>query len=200
MIHGIVPNVVDVGREFNLTPVAVQETLMREPVQRVMKARGIPIIFGSEKDGTGTTLSHEQLQCIAIMTDPTVRGGRIARLKKAGVSETKFKTWMNSHHFREAYTSLANSILENSLGDVNIGLVNAAEKGDVPAIKFFYEVTGRYNPQDRSVMDAMSILNAVVDIVQRHVVDPDVLKAMAAEISMLGANAIGVADTSRLRK
>jgi hypothetical protein len=89
--------------------------------------------------------------------------------------------------------ALAEAILENSLADVNTGLADAAARGDVPAIKFFYELTGRYRPQDAQQLDVMGMLYKVVEIVSKHVTDPVALEKIAGDLKLLSAVAGGPA-------
>jgi hypothetical protein len=177
---GILPNVADVALQFDVNPVVVQNMVNSDSFRRSLVVRGVPLSKQS-------VLSPEQLKCVAIITDPTRKGGLKSRLREAGVSYPTYLSWMAQSEFRDSVNKLAERILENSLADVNTGLVEAATKGDVGAIKFFYELTGRYDPTNKQVMDVMSVLAQVVEIIQRHVTDPEKLEAMASELTMLSA-------------
>jgi hypothetical protein len=176
--HGTIPSVAKVARDFNLNPITVQSMVDSVAFRKKLVIRGVPL---SER----SVLSPEQFRCIAIVTDPTVKGGLKNRLKIAGIGYSTYQAWMRIPEFKDAVNILATEILENSLSDVNTGLVEAASRGDVSAVKFYYEVTGKYNPADRQVMDVMSVLAQVVEIIQKHVSSPEQLKAIAADLSML---------------
>jgi hypothetical protein len=53
------------------------------------------------------------------------------------------------------------------------------------AIKFYYEVTGRYNPRLQVDVNVDSVMNRVVEIIQKHVRDPQVLMAIADDLEDL---------------
>jgi hypothetical protein len=178
--RGVLPNVADVALQFDVNPVVVQNLVNSDSFRRSLIVRGVPL---SKK----SVLSSEQLKCIAIVTDPTRKGGLKSRLREAGIPYPTYQSWMVQPEFRDSVNKLAERILENSFADVNTGLVEAATKGDVAAVKFYYELTGRYDPANKQVMDVMSVLAQVVEIIQRHVSDPKILESMANELTMLSA-------------
>lgn len=180
--RGTLPKLFTVARHFSANPVALQNIVEDDSFRRTLALRGLPL---DKKQ----LLDPIQFKCIAILTDPTIRGGLAARLKVAGVSYQQYRAWMQVPQFKDAVTSAAEQVLENNYSSVNLGLVNAAERGDVAAIKFYYEVTGKYNPADRQVMDVMSVLSKVVEIISLRVSDPETLNLIASDLSMLGTTA-----------
>ncbi len=79
-------------------------------------------------------------------------------------------------------------MLKAAGADANVGLVKAVESGDLTAIKFQMELTGRYNPRIDVNVNVEGLLARVVDIVARHVT-PEVMEAIANELE-------GVVDPS----
>lgn len=179
---GTLPKLWDVANHFSANPVAIQNLVEDDSFRRTLALRGLPLDKKSLLDPT-------QFKCIAILTDPSIRGGLSQRLKVAGVSYQRYRAWMQIPEFKSAVTSAAEQILENNLSSVNLGLVGAAERGDVAAIKFYYELTGKYNPNDRAVMDVMDVLAKVVEILCVEVTDPEVLQRIATKLQMLGTAA-----------
>lgn len=186
---GVMPSVAEVAAAFNQNMVVVQNFVDDDAFRKHLVIRGLPLSKRS-------VLNPDQLKCIVILTDPTVKGGLRERLKLAGVHYNTYRSWMQMHEFKDAFTKLAEQILDNSLADVNQGLVQAANRGDVAAIKFYYEVTGRYNPQDRQVMDVMAVLSGVVEIIQRRITDPTLLSLLATDLQNLSTTS-GVPGTIR---
>ena len=182
--HGRLPEIVSVARTLGANPIQLQGLLNDKDWRTTVVKRGVPL-------SARFIMSDEQFKCLAIITDPTRKGGLAARLKLAGVSYACHNNWMNQPEYRKAYMALAEAIIENSLADVNTGLADAATRGDISAIKFFYELTGRYNPKEQTQIDTMSVLMKVVEIISKHVTDPDTLTAIAGEMSLLTAVAGG---------
>lgn len=191
---GSLPSVVEVARAFNANPVVIRNMVEDAKFRDILVRRGLPLSL------TGV-LSPEQFKCIAILTDPTVKGNQAARLKQAGVAYNTYKAWMQQPEFRRNMTQMAEQILENNLAGVNMGLVNAAERGEVAAVKFFYEVTGRYDPTDKKVMDVMGVLSGVVEILSAEITDTEVLGRIAAKLQMLAVNSgIGMAGGGTIKQ
>lgn len=182
-VKGTIPTVAEVASRTGNIPkmVEIQRIVESQNFRvRAIANRGLPIIAKS-------MLTPEQFRAIAIITDPTVAGGLEKRLKKAGITYSIYKNWMLTPQFKEAVTKNAELILDNSLSDVNTGLVKRASNGDVNAIKFYYEITGRYNPNDQKTLDVMQVLNGVIEVIQKYVTDPVALEGIAAGISMVAA-------------
>lgn len=178
---GHIPTVAAIALALNYSPMAVQRIVeSRDFRLKAVHSRKLPLIKKS-------LLSPDEFRAVAIMTDPRIKGGLNTRLKAAGLSMQQYNNLMLQPEFKEAITTNAEMILTNSLAEVNTGLVNAAAKGDVPAIKFYYEVTGRYNPNDQKVMDVMAVLSGVVEILQKHITDPATLERLAGDLSLLAA-------------
>lgn len=180
---GVIPNPVEAARGMGgVNPAAVQAFLSEDEWRRKLVIRGLPLT-------KRTMLTEEQLKTLAIITNPELKGGLAARLKLAGVGHAKHSSWMNDPQYRECYNALAMQILDNALADVNMGLANSAARGDVAAVKFFYEVTGRYRPGDmpQQGQDVMQVLVKVVDIISKHVTDPVTLEKIAGEMTLLAA-------------
>jgi Helix-turn-helix of insertion element transposase len=148
-----------------------------------MAARGIE---WNSHDG----LSSEQAYALALLTDPTERGGLKQRLDKLGLSYTTYRAWLNNPVFSRAVSVLSERMLSDSLGSAHGALVRQVEKGDVNAIKFYYEITGRFDPKKQQVMDVMSLMAQVIEIIQKHVTDPNMLNAIGGEFALLAAVAV----------
>jgi len=132
-------------------------------------------------------LTSEQMYVISFITDPTVTGALGTRLKKVGVKYSTWRAWMRNSTFRDTFNSIASQLLEDNFHEVERGLLNSATKGDINAIKFSYEITGRWDPNKKNAMDVASVLASVVEIISKHVTNPLTLQAIAGELAMLSA-------------
>lgn len=132
-------------------------------------------------------LTSEQMYVISYITDPTQTGSLKARLSKVGVSYAKWRGWLANGTFRTAFNSVASQLLEENFQEVDRGLLMAAGRGDVSAIKFAYELTGRYDPARKQALDVASVLARVVEIISTHVKDPETLQRIGGDLTMLSA-------------
>jgi hypothetical protein len=68
------------------------------------------------------------------------------------------------------------------------------QQGDMKAITFLNQLTGRFDPNAKANLDVPALLMQVQDIILRHVLDPIVKRNIARELIALaqGQSPIGV--------
>jgi hypothetical protein len=180
---GSVPREIVIATENRWDITDVHNIVSRPEFVRKMRRRGIEITDDWQ-------LSSEQWRAICHVTDTSKKGSIQTKLRDIGIPWELWRSWNVNPVFRENYEALANEILQHSLSDINAGLVKRATSGDVNAIKFFYELTGRYRPgQNDANQNVMSVLVQVVEIIQKHVRDPEVLNKIAMDFGAFGVYA-----------
>jgi hypothetical protein len=75
-----------------------------------------------------------------------------------------------NHSDHEAYKSLVEQVMN----------------GDVTAMKLFFEMRGIYNPKVTVDINIETVVYRLVEIVGRHVRDPQILQSIAKEVEELG--------------
>jgi hypothetical protein len=163
------------------SPLEVATLLDTRGFKRCINLRGV--YWTNDKN-----LTSEQMYAISFITDPTQIGTLRARLSKIGITYAKWKGWMSNGVFRNAFNTVASQLLEDNFHEVDRGLLKSASNGDVTAIKFAYEITGRYDPAKKQALDVASVLAQVVEIICKHVKDPAALQAIGGELTMLSGS------------
>jgi hypothetical protein len=130
------------------------------------------------------------MYAIAFVTDVTQNGSLAGRLRKLGITGSRWRAWLREPEFRSTFNSVANQLFEDNFHEVERGLFNSATKGDITAIKFAYEITGRWDPNAKNAMDVAAVLGRVVEIISKHVTDPTTLLKIAGEMEMLSSVAL----------
>lgn len=128
-------------------------------------------------------LTERQTAAIAIITNfSDVRDPQV-KLAQIGVSVAELDGWHQNPHFQTALRDRADSVLDNVSADATAELARQVRQGSFPALKFYFEITGRaQSPEAVNVKQAMALL---IEAVQKHVKDPEVLKAIADEVQTL---------------
>lgn len=130
-------------------------------------------------------LTAKQHYVLQVLTNPTDKRAFADRLKDAGVTYVEYKSWMRLPTF----VSLIENFAEKTLGDhltiAHDSLLKQVEKGNVRALEFYYEMTGRYNRGSQQERDLQSVITGVIDIIQRNVTDQAVLANIAEEMKVL---------------
>ncbi len=137
-----------------------------------------------------SALSARQLLVIEAVMNPMHKGTLSKRLKDAGTNWGEWRAWNKNPQFKERVDRYAKDVLENSIPQLERALVNIAEGGDLNAIKYTFELTGRYNPAQQNAMEVKAVLAAVIEIITNHVRDRDVLSKIGTDLTALGMRAL----------
>lgn len=183
---------IDVDKFLSFLPEVnkvIARKILRSPEFRTaLMARGVK--FGNE-----TGLTPEQDFALIILSDPT-KGSFTKKLNTIGVSFATYRAWLKDPIFAEQAQRLGLNSVEEFAHDIMNALTANALEGDLSSIKYVHEMTGRYRPQQhrasksKSELDAKrleKIIMSFVEVVQRHVDDPEILQAIATDMSMIAS-------------
>jgi len=128
-------------------------------------------------------LSDKQIAAISVLTNFNIVASPVAKVADLGVTEEELNGWYQNPNFQKALADRADNILGNVRADATTSLARLIKKENFNAIKFYFEITGQAQTQEAiNVKQAMQIL---IEAVQKHVKDPEVLSAIAAEVQSL---------------
>jgi hypothetical protein len=145
------------GKRPSIT--AIQQYKSTQHFRSGMAERGIEV-------EEAETLSQEQIACISLLTNMSDRRSLGSKLKALGIKEPKYRGWLKQKKFNDAIRGIAGRGLEEAIPLAEVALSNAAVDGDLHAIKFLMEVTGRYNPSQQQAIDAQALIAVMVDAAQ----------------------------------
>lgn len=112
--------------------------------------------------------------------------------KQQGIKATELDGWMRDKHFAEAMSAKAEENLRKYIPIADQALGQMVQQGDMKAIQFLNQLTGRFDPNSRGNVDIVALLMAVQDIVLRHVREPETKRAIARElIALAQGNSLG---------
>jgi hypothetical protein len=145
------------GKRPSIT--AIQQYKSTQHFRSGMAERGIEV-------EEAETLTQEQIACISLLTNMSDRRSLGSKLKALGIKEPKYRGWLKQKKFNDAIRGIAGRGLEEAIPLAEVALSNAAVDGDLHAIKFLMEVTGRYNPSQQQAIDAQALIAVMVDAAQ----------------------------------
>lgn len=105
--------------------------------------------------------------------------------KQLKISTVELDGWMRQKHFAEAMSAKSEENLRKYLPLADQALGQLVQQGDMKAITFINQMTGRFDPNARSHVDIAALLMAVQDIVLKHVRDPITKRNIARELIAL---------------
>lgn len=131
-------------------------------------------------------LSQEQASALLVLTNPADRRTVDAKMKSIGHSNAVFQAWMLDPRFKAEFTRRSNEAIANYVPVAKQKLLGNVEAGDQRSIEYYLAMTGVYSPQLAANQDAMKVVYAVLQAVQKHVLDKSVLRAILDEVQVAG--------------
>lgn len=150
---------------------------------KAMDARGISLPGG---EGAPVDFSKSQLAAILAMTDPLDRRSAASKLKLLGVTTQQWQAWMKDDKFKDYVHELSAKNFVDGIHMAQVGLAKKLEDGDVNAIKYYYEVTGRFQGgESGNVQNVRIIITKLVEVLQRRIKDPELLAEIGRDFEII---------------
>jgi len=113
--------------------------------------------------------------------------------KQMQIAITELDGWFREKEFAEAMSAKAEDNLRKYIPMADQALGQLIQQGDMKAITFVNQLTGRYDPNAKSNLDIVSFLISVQEIIQKHVRDPITKRNVGRELMALaqGQNGAG---------
>jgi hypothetical protein len=140
-------------------------------------------------------LTPQQQMVANNMIDVLDRRSRIKKLTEAGVSTSEFNSWLKLPAYQKYCLDRTENLLYENQHIAHLSLIDRVTQGDMGAIKYFNSMTGRFREKSAAGVEinvqnnyGTDTLSAIVEIIQLHVKDPEVLQAIATDILALNQN------------
>lgn len=131
------------------------------------------------------SLTSRQMAAIEVMLNLTDRRSDEKKLRDIGVSTAEYSSWTQNNLFAAYLRDRSEQLINNSVHDAHIGLLRGVRQGNTASIKLYYEMTGRYNPNEENNVNVRLLIAKVLEAIQKHVRDPNTLNSLAVELSQL---------------
>lgn len=175
-----------------------------------LAARGLPEHLLRPDAAVGVPVLTEQQMAVAnVLLDVLDSRSRIKKLTEMGISTGTYNLWLRDPIYRQYCLDRAESLLIENQPVAHMSLINRVTQGDLGAVKYFNAMTGRYRERAETATTTVNVnqfgtpqLIAIVEIIQRHVKDPETLALIGDEILALnsGPDALQRAQTRHAGK
>lgn len=155
--------------------------LKHETFLYALDQRGIRLPSPDDK------LTPAQIAAIATLSNFTDARSRSAKLRDLGISTAQWQGWLKNKHFKQFLHELASNNFVDNVDAVQEGLLNAARRGSTDAVKLYMEMTGRYTGQSQEVLNLKIILSRLLEAIQMHVKDPNVIREIGIDFELIMA-------------
>ena len=155
--------------------------------QRALSDRGIKTTANPNLTLRQETFLQAYLNPLNLLTPQVLA-------KRLKISSSELAGWLNQKEFAHAMKVKSEENLQKFIPMADAALGQLVQQGDMKAITFVNQLTGRFDPNARQQLDVPSLLLQVQDIVLRHVLDPVVKRNIARELIALasGQSHLGV--------
>lgn len=130
-------------------------------------------------------LTSEQIIGINVVLTPDTRKSVEKRLKDAGLDYSQWRNWMKDPKFRKTVDQLSEKYLNENMVLAHRALVDKAVGGNVPALRLFYEVSGRYSQNNQEQSNLVQIIQMLLEVLTRRVSDPVILRDINQDFSAI---------------
>lgn len=164
-----------------LDQVTVVEALSSPLVKQSLEARGIPLFSDLEED-----LNPRQIACINLVLNVADRRTLSMKLQALGIPASTYYAWKKQKPFSDALKKQGERLFGDTQAEVHVALTKQAIDGDINAIKLYNQMSGRFDSA-KSVekMNVQFVMMKLLEVIQKHVRDPEALKAIAGEFGAL---------------
>lgn len=125
-------------------------------------------------------LTERQVAAIALITNFSDNRPSEVKMAAIGVTAEELNGWYSNPTFQRELAARADAILDNVFPEAQAQLARQIKKGSFPALKFYYEITGR--AQSPEVVNLKMAMQRLVEAVQKHVKDPAIIQAIGLEM------------------
>lgn len=174
---GGAPTDAQINARYNLPEETLTAFKANPLVQKSFKVRGI--MYPAAED----CFTPEQMHAAAAMTDLIDRRSDEKKLRDMGISSRQWSMWLQDQNFADYLRQRSELMLEHQMHEAHKGLMKGVRNGNVAAVKTYYEVTGRYRPNEEAQVDVRRILHTFIEIIQKYVKDPIILHNLAMDLS-----------------
>lgn len=188
-LSGSLPTV-ERAEELGLPRESYEKALLKAEFQEALSERGI-VLRNAKQGFKAKTLTVEQMAVANTLLDLTDTRSQKKKLQDLGISTVKYQAWLKDPVFRSYLQERAENVLGDNAHEVNLALLDAVRSGNVKAIEYYNEYTGRYVPVSKRPsssspqVDVHGILTAMIEIIQKRVKDPEIQGLIGQDVKEL---------------
>jgi len=140
---------------------------------------------GLEFKNDGKLLSPTQLLLVNMLLNVEDKKSLRQKLDMIGVKMTQYQSWLRDPAFNRYLVMRTEQMFEHSDHEAYKALIQSVMRGDVAALKLFFEMRGIWSPRLDININIETVVYRLVEIVGKHVKNPEILQAIANEVESL---------------
>jgi hypothetical protein len=137
----------------------------------------------SDKPWKQWALTEEQLSCANVLLDFTDTRSRAKKLSELGITTAKYQSWLRDPAFQGYLRDRSEGVLQDNQHEAHLALVDRVSTGDINAIKYYNELSGRHVQDPVALTGIGSELMALSEAMNSSAQPvPQVIKATPREL------------------
>lgn len=196
-----------IAGEYGYSKEEFSNLFKREAVQRALTERGIPrrlLQINEEGSPVGNQAKQAKLTPVQLivantMLDLADTRSTKKKLQDLGCTTATYQMWLRDEHFSSYLRERAESLVGDIQHEAMLALVDRVSSGDLKAIQYYHELTGRYvqqssSNQSSSSHDLQSMIVRIIEIIIDEVDDPQTALRISDRLKGLvtGAQVAGI--------
>ena len=152
-------------KDFGIPVGEFKKTLAKESVKNALTERGI-VFERFNTDWTAKSLTPVQLLVANALLDLTDTRSQKKKLQDLGVATVTYNAWLRDPVFKDYLHFRAEQLIKDNRHEVDTALLDRVRAGDLKAISYYNEFTGRFVQQSRTQSANIDIGGIIVKILE----------------------------------
>lgn len=170
-----------VAQDLKIGVQLITKAWKKPEFRQALIARGVDL----DTDATAGVLTPVQIVLANMLLNAHDKRSIREKLETVNVTSQQYNAWMRQPAFSQYLRLRAEKAFAGHDHVAYTTLMKAIEDGDVTATMKFFEMRGIYNPKVQVEVNVEQVIVYLVEIVARHVTDPNVLQAIAEDIERI---------------
>lgn len=196
-VHGELMTSAAAERDYFLNQDDFKALLRDDTVKAALVERGVIFLDDDRPDWTAGVLTAQQIYVANVMLDLLDTRSDKKKLQDLEVSTRTYNAWLRNPSFSKYLAQRAESLIGSGQHEAMLALMDKVRAGDMQAIKFYLEYTGKYVSKadtgstrqgPNAVLDFKNILVKILEVITDEVEDPQVAARIADRLRGIGVN------------
>lgn len=159
----------------------IKKAWQKTDFRQALIARGVDITHDSAKD----LLTPTQAMLANMLLNAHDARSVREKLELLNISTQQYQAWLRQPGFSQYLRKRAEFAFAATDFQAYQSLSTLVEEGDINGIKLFFEMRGIYNPKMQIDVNIDLVIVKLVEIVAKHVADPEILQAIANDLETI---------------
>jgi hypothetical protein len=153
-------------REFGIPAASMSAALNNKEVKDALVERGIIFERFDKDDWTSQSLSPIQLLVANALLDLTDTRSQKKKLQDLNTSTSTYNAWLKDPVFKDYIHKRAEQLIGDNKHEVDMALLDRVRAGDLKAIAYYNEMTGRFVPISKTQTANIDIGGIIVKVIE----------------------------------